>query len=358
MSLLDALEKLSQRYDEIDSLLAEPSAASDSQRYTALLRERGSLEGRVTAYRDYRKAEQSLAEAKEAEAGETNDEMRSMWNGEIRELEKKITADYQNLRELFVGDDEEGNKSVIIEIRAGTGGDEAALFAGDLIRMYTYYAAKVGWKVEIMDMQPGTMGGVKEVVANIIGDGVFRRLRFESGTHRVQRVPATEAQGRIHTSAATVAVLPEAPDVEVNIRDVDLRIDKFCASGPGGQKVNKTESAIRITHIPTGLVVQCQDEKSQHKNKARAMKVLASRLYEFETQKLHDARASERKLQIGSGDRSERIRTYNYPQNRVTDHRIGLTVHNLDRVMDGELDEIVTNLLERDKEDRLKSLGI
>jgi peptide chain release factor 1 len=358
MSLLDALENLSQRYAEVEALVADPSVMADAARYTAFLRERGSLEGRVQSYREYRATEKALADARAAEAVETDPEMREMFLAEITDLERRLAAQLAQLREIFVGEDEDSNRNVILEIRAGTGGDEAALFAGDLLRMYSYFAQRQGWKVEVMDLSHGTKGGLKEVVANVVGEGVYRKLRFESGTHRVQRVPETEAQGRVHTSAATVAVLPEAPEIEVKLRNEDLRIDTFCASGPGGQKVNKTESAIRITHVPTGLVVQCQDEKSQHKNKARAMKVLASRLYEYEAQKVHDERSADRKAQVGSGDRSERIRTYNFPQNRLTDHRIGLTVYNLDRVVDGELDTIVDALLEHDKEEKLKSLGV
>ena len=358
MGLLDALDQLSRRFDEIEALIQDPGVMADGPRYTSLLKERGGLETRVKAYRDYQKLQTSLEETRLAVAAESAGEIRDMFEAEVKELEKKSDEAFQELRRLFVGEDEDSNRNIILEIRAGTGGDEAALFAGDLLRMYSHYAAKRGWKVEVLDLSEGALGGVKDVVANVTGDGVYKHMRFESGTHRVQRVPETEAQGRVHTSAATVAVLPEAQEIEVNIRNEDLRIDTFCASGPGGQKVNKTASAIRITHVPTGLVVQCQDEKSQHKNKARAMKVLASRLYEAEAQKIHQERAQERKLQVGTGDRSERIRTYNFPQNRLTDHRINLTLYNLDRIVDGELDPVVDALVEFDREDKLKSLGI
>ncbi len=356
MSLLDALERMSRRFDELEALIVVPEVIKDQQLYTGYLKERGGLKTKVEAFRDYRRAERELHQARAelevlAEPGE-----RELFEAEIENLEAELERGFEKLRELFVTDDEDANRDVIMEIRAGTGGDEAALFAGDLFDMYSRYAESRAWKVEILEATPGTVGGFKEIVVNLKGEGVFKRLRYESGGHRVQRVPATETQGRIHTSAATVAVLPEADEVEVDIREDDLRIDAFRSSGPGGQSVNKTSSAIRVTHVPTGVVVSCQDEKSQHKNKDKALRILAARLYELESRKKNEERSSTRKAMIGSGDRSERIRTYNFPQNRITDHRINLSLHSLDRALEGELDDLIEPLMDHDKELKLQSL--
>jgi peptide chain release factor 1 len=356
MAFLDLLDKMARRFDELEALIAEPDVISDTQRYTAFLKERGGLAARVEAYRAYRGLEQDLSDARElVESIEDADES-AAFSEEVLRLEAELASGLAALRETFVSEDDDAHRNVIVEIRAGTGGDEAALFAGDLTRMYTLFAEQRGWTVEIMESAEGTVGGFREMVLNIIGDGVHKYLRYESGGHRVQRVPETESQGRVHTSAATVAVLPEASDVEVAIEEKDLRIDTYRSSGPGGQSVNKTSSAIRITHEPTGLVVSCQDEKSQHKNRAKALKILASRLYEQERARQHAERSSSRKQQIGSGDRSERIRTYNFPQNRVSDHRINLSLYALDRVMQGELDPVINPLMDHDKELRLQAL--
>jgi len=288
---------------------------------------------------------------------ETDPVMRSMAEVEFQELKTKVPALEKKIQVLLLPKDEADEKNAILEVRAGTGGDEAALFAADLFRMYQRYAENLGWKFEIMSMSETGIGGCKEATASVIGRGVFARLKFESGVHRVQRVPTTESGGRIHTSAATVAVMPEAEEVDVQIADKDLRIDIFRASGPGGQSVNTTDSAIRITHLPTGLVVIQQDEKSQHKNKAKAMRVLRSRLYDHQRQLVDAERAAARKSQVGSGDRSERIRTYNFPQGRVTDHRINLTLHKLDRIMDGDLDEAIDALISEDQASRLAEIS-
>ena len=356
MALLDTLERMSQRFDELESQIVVPEVIADQGLYTSYLKERGGLKAKVEAYRDYRRVERELEGARSELESLEDPEERELFESEVSSLEEAIESGYQKLRELFVTDDEDANRDVIMEIRAGTGGDEAALFAGDLLDMYSRYAERMHWKVEILEAAPGSVGGFKEITLNLKGEGVFKHMRYESGGHRVQRVPETETQGRIHTSAATVAVLPEADEVEVNIKDDDLKIDTYRSSGPGGQSVNKTSSAIRITHEPSGLVVSCQDEKSQHKNKAKALRILASRLYELEARAREEERSSTRKALIGSGDRSQRIRTYNYPQNRITDHRINLSLYCLDRAMQGELDDLVTPLMEHDKELKLKIL--
>src|SRR3974390_1523512 len=321
----------------------EPAAAVPPETYVKLSREFAELAPVVEAVKSYRAAEHELAGVTSLLADPATDpEMRSIAEAEKPELEARRAALEHRLQLALLPKDAMDERNVILEIRAGTGGDEAALFAGDLYRMYERYAAKQGWKTEIISASEGSMGGYKEIIAEIRGRGAFARLKFESGVHRVQRVPETEGSGRIHTSAATVAVLPEAEEVDIRIDDKDLRIDVFRASGPGGQSVNTTDSAVRITHLPTGLVVIQQDEKSQHKNKARAMKVLRSRLYDMERQARAAARAAERKSQVGTGDRSERIRTYNFPQGRVTDHRLNLTLYKIDKVTSGEaLDEII-----------------
>lgn len=354
MSFLDALSQMSQRFDELERLVSDPEVIADQLSYTGYLKERGGLEDKVQAYRFWK------ASADELEEIQNDSDMMELFADEIPDREEKLAQELEDLRGLFVVDDVDANRNAIIEIRSGAGGDEAALFAGDLLRIYTTYAEGKKWKAELLEMSPGTMGGVKEAVMNVSGKGVFKHLRYESGTHRVQRVPTTETKGRVHTSTATVAVLPEVETVEVDIQEKDLEIDYYRASGPGGQSVNKTSSAIRLTHKPTGVVVTCQDEKSQHKNRARAMKILAARLYEVEAAKVHAERTSERRSQIGTGDRSEKIRTYNFPQNRLTDHRLksGGDGGNfsLEKITRGELDPLVEQLMEFDKEQRLRNL--
>jgi peptide chain release factor 1 len=305
--------------------------------------------------REFNGFDEEIATAREMAAEESDPASQAYARAELDKLLAQKETLQKELEDIVLAGDAMTRGSLIMEVRAGTGGEEAALFARDLWDMYQRYAVRMGWKTEVIELSPSDMGGVKEVVFSITGDGAYRHLQFESGGHRVQRVPETETQGRVHTSLATVAVLPEATEVEIDIRDEDLQIDTMRAGGPGGQKVNKTESAIRITHLPTGIVVKCQDEKSQHKNKSRAMRVLRSRLLERRTQELHEARATQRKLQVGSGDRSERIRTYNFPQNRVTDHRINLTLHKLDQTVQGNLDELIDSLLKFDREERLRN---
>jgi peptide chain release factor 1 len=339
----DKLDLILRRHDEISSRLSENM---DAASFVALSRELAGLEPVTVAIRDYRKQAAEIAglEAMIADPA-TDNEMRDLAEAERRESEARLEALGQQLQISLLPKDAADEKSAILEIRAGTGGDEAALFAGDLFRMYQRYAETKGWRVEIVSASEGTAGGFKEVIAEVEGSGVFAKLKFESGVHRVQRVPDTETQGRIHTSAATVAVLPQAEEVDVDINEADLKIDTMRAQGAGGQHVNKTESAIRITHIPTGTIVFVQDERSQHKNRARAMALLRSRIYDMERQKLDAERAADRRSQVGSGDRSERIRTYNFPQGRLTDHRINLTLYKLEKVMTGEaLDEVVDAL--------------
>ena len=356
MSLLDALSTMAERYSELEQLIVDPEVMSNQVRYASLLKEHGGLRSKVEAFRAWQKTQSELDDARGA-LGELDDpDEKALFEDEITSLEGDLEQGYEKLRELFVTDDEDANRDVILEIRAGTGGDEAALFAGDLLRAYSHFADTMKWKTEVLEANPGSAGGFKEIILEVTGTEVYKFLRYESGGHRVQRVPETETQGRIHTSAATVAVLPQAESVEVDVNEADLRIDTYSSSGPGGQKVNKTASAIRITHEPTGIVVTCQDEKSQHKNRARAMKILVSRIYEAEKQRRDAERSSTRKDQIGSGDRSQRIRTYNFPQNRITDHRINLTLYSLDRVMAGELAPVIEPLMEYDKEQRLSSL--
>ncbi|MBI1981129.1 MAG: peptide chain release factor 1 [Methylocystis sp.] len=334
----DKLDLILRRYDEIGDKLA---VGADGQAFVALSRERAALDEVVDRIRAYRAAQKESRDLSAMLTDASLDaEMRTLAESETEAARERLEAAESALRLALLPKDEADEKGVILEVRAGTGGDEAALFAGDLFRAYQKYAALKGWRVEIVSESPGALGGFKEIVAEIVGRGVYGRLKFESGVHRVQRVPETETQGRIHTSAATVAVLPQAEDVDVAIDDKDLQIDTMRAQGAGGQHVNKTESAIRITHIPSGIVVMMQEERSQHRNKAKAMNVLRSRLYDAERQRLDKERSEDRKQQVGSGDRSERIRTYNFPQGRVTDHRINLTLYKLDRVMEGEFDEI------------------
>ncbi|MGW8312282.1 MAG: peptide chain release factor 1 [Desulfuromonadales bacterium] len=342
--MLNKLEEVADRFREVEGLLSDPEVIKDQARYRALTKEHANLVDVVNGYEQYRRIKEEIAGSQEL-LKDADPEVREMAQAEVAELESERASLEAQLKLLLLPRDPNDLRNVIIEVRAGTGGDEAALFAGDLFRMYCRYADRHGWKVELLSTAEAEVGGYKEVIALISGKGVFSRFKYESGTHRVQRVPETEAQGRIHTSACTVAVLPEAEDVEVEIDPSDLRIDLYRASGSGGQHVNKTESAVRITHIPTGVVVSCQDEKSQHKNKAKAMKVLQSRLLDARQAEQDAKMAADRKSQVGSGDRSERIRTYNFPQGRCTDHRVGLTLYKLEAIMQGDLDEIIDTLI-------------
>ena len=338
----EKINKILARATEIEQLLASPEVYGDMSAYTALMREKRTLEPVVSAMKKLRDAEETRNSAKELLADK---ELRDLAEEEIRQAERDIADAKMQLEEALNPKDPDGQKSVIIEIRSGVGGGEAALFASDLFRMYSMYAEKKGFRTEVLSANETELGGFRELTFSVEGEGAFSRFKYESGIHRVQRVPETESSGRIHTSAVTVAVLPEATEVELEINPADLMIDTFRSGGAGGQHVNKTESAIRITHIPTGVVVECQDERSQHKNKDKAMKVLRSRLLEAERQKADAERADERKEQVGSGDRSGRIRTYNFPQGRITDHRIGLTLHKIEQMMNGDLDELIDALI-------------
>jgi peptide chain release factor 1 len=354
LTLTDKLDQLETRYHQMTQQLSTPEIVSDSARFQKLAKQRAELEEIVTKNREYKQIEKDLAAARQMVVESEDAEMRHMAQDEEKQLLARKEQVERELKLLLVPKDPNDDKNIILEIRAGTGGDEAGIFAGDLFRMYSRYAESQGWKVEVMESSPATQGGVKEIVAAMQGNKVYSKLKYESGVHRVQRVPATETQGRIHTSAATVAVLPEADEIDIKIEAKDLRIDTFCSSGPGGQSVNTTYSAVRITHLPSGLVVSQQDEKSQIKNRAKAMRVLRSRLYEMELEKQQAAILAERRGQIKTGDRSEKIRTYNYPQNRVTDHRIGLTIHQLTEVMDGKLGPLVDGLVTHYEAERLK----
>ena len=354
--LLEKLETYYIRFKEIGQLITDPEVIGDMERYVKLTKEYKELEAITSAADQYKKALATGEESQSILDSEEDAELKEMAQLELEELSEKLPEMEQHIKLLLVPADPEDSKNVILEIRGGTGGDEACLFAGDLFRMYTKFCERKGWKIEVTNANEGTAGGYKEIVANVSGNGVYGILKYESGVHRVQRVPATETQGRIHTSAATVAVLPEAEEVDVQLNPGDIRKDTYCSSGPGGQSVNTTYSAIRLTHLPTGIVVTCQDEKSQLKNKDKALKVLRSRLYELEQQKAHDEEAAKRKSQIGTGDRSEKIRTYNYPQGRVTDHRIKLTLHKLDSIMNGDLDELIDSLTAADQAAKLSKL--
>ena len=348
------LETLEKRYVELDAAMADPAVLADMEQFRKTAKSRADLEPVVLAFREYRELKAQLEENKELLSDDDAD-IRDMAREEIQRIEAELPEREQQLRVMLLPPDPLDEKNTVLEVRAGTGGDEAALFAADLFHMYCRFAELQRWKVEIISEMPTDAGGYKEVIALVSGKRVYSRLRYESGTHRVQRVPATESQGRIHTSAATVAVMPEADEVDVNLRPEDLRIDVYRASGAGGQHVNKTESAVRITHIPTGTVVTCQDERSQHKNKARAMKVLASRILAAERERQSNELSADRKAQVGSGDRSERIRTYNFPQGRCTDHRINLTLYSLDRIMEGEVEPLFEALATAAQTEALKA---
>jgi peptide chain release factor 1 len=351
--MIDRLEQMEQRYNEMQAQFALPEVLNDHEKYQKTAKALREIETPVEKYRELKQVRQGLAEAR-AMLAESDADLRAMAQEEIATLEPREQALEEELRVMLLPKDPNDEKNVILEIRAGTGGDEASLFAAEIFRMYTRFAEQKRWKVEVMSISESGIGGYKEVIAIIEGDRVFSQLKWESGVHRVQRVPETEQQGRVHTSAITVAVLPEAEEVDIKIEAKDIRIDTFCSSGPGGQSVNTTYSAVRITHLPTNTVVSCQDEKSQIKNREKGMRVLRSRLYEMEMEKQNAELAQARKQQVGSGDRSEKIRTYNFPQNRVTDHRIGLTLHQLDLVMQGRLQPIVDALIAHYQAEQLK----
>src|SRR5215470_12570669 len=354
--MLERLQEVERRYEELERLVADPAVIANRREFAALARERSQLEEVVARFRERRQLERDVSEHRELIA-DADADVRALAKTELPELEARLATLDETLRRLLIPKDPNDERNTVLEIRAGTGGDEAGLFAAELFRMYSRYAERHRWRVEVLSSSPTGLGGFKEVITLVQGQGAFSRLKFEGGVHRVQRVPVTETQGRIHTSAVTVAVLPEAEDVEVELADKDLRVDVYRSSGPGGQSVNTTDSAVRVTHLPTGLVVTCQDEKSQHKNKAKALKILRARLLERARQEQQSEIAANRKAMVGSGDRSEKIRTYNFPQNRITDHRVNLTLHTLERVLDGDLDPIVDTLVTRQQAEALAAAG-
>lgn len=354
--MLSKLAHLEERYNQLTEDISKPEIIADQKEWQKLMKAHAELEPIVFAYREYETVITGIEDAKTMLEEEKDAELREMAQMELDELRGQVDGLEQNLKVLLLPKDPNDDKNVIVEVRAGTGGDEAALFAADLHKMYTRYAERMGWKIEILTANFGDLGGVKEVIMSITGKGAYSKMKYESGVHRVQRVPETESAGRIHTSAATVAVLPEADAVELVFGPNDVRVDLFCASGPGGQCVNTTQSAVRLTHLPTGITVSCQDEKNQHKNRASAEKVLRARVLEVMEAEAHGSEAEQRKSMVGSGDRSERIRTYNFPQGRVTDHRIGLTIHKLDIILQGFIDEFIDALITNDQAERLKAV--
>ena len=356
--ILDKLEGIKLRFEEVGQLITDPDIIADMKRYVKLNKEYRDLEPIIEAYREYKNILSNIQTAKDILVKEKDEEMREMAKMELLELEEKVKPLEEKIKLLLLPKDPEDEKNAILEIRAGTGGDEASIFAGDLYRMYLKYCERKKWKVEVTHLNEGTVGGYKEIVMKDSGNGVYGILKYESGVHRVQRVPQTETQGRVHTSAATVAVLPEAEDFDIDLRQEDIRKDTYCSSGPGGQSVNTTYSAIRLTHIPSGIVVTCQDEKSQLKNLDKAMAELRTRLYNLEYQKYLDEISSKRKTMVSTGDRSAKIRTYNYPQGRVTDHRINLTLYNLSAIIDGDIQEIIEQLQMAENAERLKEAGV
>lgn len=355
MDIVDKLETINRRWEEMSEQLNDPAVMADIKRFVRLNKDYKDLEPVVGAFKEYKNVVSNIEHAKEVIKKEKDEDFRQMALEELDELQKRQEELEEDIRLMLIPKDPQDNKNAIVEIRAGTGGDEASIFAGDLFRMYLKFCENKGWKTELVDQSEGTVGGFKEVVFNVIGDNAYGILKFESGVHRVQRVPKTETQGRIHTSAASVVVLPEAEEFDIDLQDKDIRKDTFCSSGPGGQSVNTTYSAIRLTHIPTGIVVSCQDEKSQLKNLAKAMKVLRSRIFEIEYSKYLEEIAGKRKTMVSTGDRSAKIRTYNWPQGRVTDHRINLTMYNLSAIIDGDISEIIEKLQMAENAERLKT---
>jgi len=353
--MFDKLDELERKYESLTEQLVDPETLADQQKYSRVAKQHRDLEEVVAKYREYKQVGQGIQDTRDLLGTETDAEMLDMARAELSELESRHSRAEEELKLLLIPKDPNDEKNVILEIRAGTGGDEATLFASEIMRMYMRYSERRGWRVQVLDISESSIGGIKEAILLIEGDKVYSRLKHESGVHRVQRVPQTEASGRIHTSAITVAVLPEAEEVDIKIDPKDLRIDTFCSSGPGGQSVNTTYSAVRLTHIPTGTVVSMQDEKSQIKNREKAMRVLRSRLLEMEQEKQHEAIASERRSMVGSGDRSEKIRTYNFKENRVSDHRIGLTLHQLDLFMEGDIDPVLDALIAHYQAEKLKA---
>ncbi len=353
--MFDKLDFIVEKYQELSMKVSDPDVINDQPTWQKYIKEMGEMEPIVKKYEEYKKAKEGLRDAKDIVETESDEEMRELAKMEIGELEEQIEKNEEELKILLLPKDPNDEKNVILEVRAGTGGDEAALFGQDLLRMYMRYAERHRWKTELMDVNDTGIGGIKEAVVLIKGKGAYSRLKYESGVHRVQRVPETESAGRVHTSAATVAVLPEVDDVEVDLNPNDVRVDVYRASGNGGQCVNTTDSAVRLTHEPTGLVVTCQDEKSQIKNKEKAFKVLKARLYDLKVQEQNKEISEARKSQVGSGDRSERIRTYNFPQGRVSEHRIGLTLYKLNSILDGDLDEIIDGLITNDQAEKMKN---